>query len=91
MSDFVGLLIAGGLEAADATQPARWNSLEVAKLVVSSATPIVIFVLGYGKVRFAEKVVSPNRATIDFSGFAPLLDRLAAVIADYQNAPPWAP
>jgi RNA-directed DNA polymerase len=43
----------------------------------------------YGKVRFAEKVVSPNRTTIDFSGFAPLLDRIVAVIDDYKNAAPW--
>lgn len=45
----------------------------------------------YGKVRFADKVVSPNRATIDFTGFAPLLDRIVAVIDDYQNAPAWQP
>ena len=34
----------------------------------------------YGKVVFAEQVVVPRAATIDFSGFAPLLDRIVAVL-----------
>jgi RNA-directed DNA polymerase len=34
----------------------------------------------YGKVVFAERVVVPNAATIDFSGFTPLLDRIVAVL-----------
>jgi retron-type reverse transcriptase len=34
----------------------------------------------YGKVVFAERVVVPNAATIDFSGFAALLDRIVAVL-----------
>lgn len=42
----------------------------------------------YGKFVFAEKVVRPNVATIDFSGFATLLDRIVAVIDDYS--PPLA-
>ncbi len=37
----------------------------------------------YGKYVFAEKVVRPKAGTIDFSGFAPLLDRIVAVIDDY--------
>lgn len=47
----------------------------------------------YGKVVFAEKVVRPNVAAIDFSGFDSLLQRIAACIADYaakaaMSAPP---
>jgi len=34
----------------------------------------------YGKVIFATRVVEPNAAKIDFSGFAPLLDRIVAVL-----------
>jgi RNA-directed DNA polymerase len=34
----------------------------------------------YGKVVFAKRVVIPNAAAIDFSGFAPLLDRIVAVL-----------
>ena len=34
----------------------------------------------YGKVVFAKQVVVPNAAAIDFSGFAPLLDRILAVL-----------
>lgn len=34
----------------------------------------------YGKVVFAERVVVPNAATIDFSRFATLLDRIVAVL-----------
>jgi RNA-directed DNA polymerase len=37
----------------------------------------------YGKVVFAEKVVRPNKGSIDFSGFDILLTRIAACIADY--------
>jgi RNA-directed DNA polymerase len=49
----------------------------------------------YGKVVFAEKVVRPNIATIDFSGFDTLLQRIAACLADYAakaaiGAPPAA-
>lgn len=40
----------------------------------------------YGKFVFAEKVVRPNADTIDFSGFAPLLARVTAVI-DHYTAP----
>ncbi len=38
----------------------------------------------YGKYVFAEKVVRPNAGTINFSGFAPLLERIAAVIDHYS-------
>lgn len=38
----------------------------------------------YGKYALAESVVRPNAATIDFSGFAPLLDRMVAVIDHYS-------
>jgi RNA-directed DNA polymerase len=34
----------------------------------------------YGKAIFAARVVEPHAATIDFSGFAPLLDRIVAVL-----------
>jgi len=40
----------------------------------------------YGKFYFAEKVVRPNAATINFANFAPLLDRIVAVI-DHYSAP----
>jgi RNA-directed DNA polymerase len=39
----------------------------------------------YGKVVFAEKVVKPAAAEIDFSGFAPLLDRLWAAIEHHHS------
>ncbi len=42
----------------------------------------------YGKVVFAEKVVRPNAATIDFLKFSTLLDRLTAVLDDYAANPP---
>ena len=42
----------------------------------------------YGKLLFAKQVVQPKAATIDFTGFAPLLERIVAVIDDY--APPTA-
>ena len=48
----------------------------------------------YGKVVFANRVVIPNAAAIDFSGFAPLLDRLLAVLdhhAALKMAPPAPP
>lgn len=38
----------------------------------------------FGKVRFTEKVVKPNAATINWAGFAPLLQRLADVVDDYK-------
>lgn len=38
----------------------------------------------YSKQVFAEKVVRPNEATIDFTGFAGILDRICKVIADYK-------
>ena len=40
----------------------------------------------FGKFVFAEQVVRPNANKINFDGFKQLLDRIAAVIADY-NAP----
>ncbi|MER8376264.1 retron Ec67 family RNA-directed DNA polymerase/endonuclease [Mesorhizobium sp. M1406] len=40
----------------------------------------------YGKARFAEKVVRPNIATIDFSKFEVLLSRIIAVLDDYSAA-----
>ena len=40
----------------------------------------------YGKFLFAEKVVRANADTIDFSGFTPLLERIASVI-DHYTAP----
>jgi RNA-directed DNA polymerase len=48
-----------------------------------------------GKQIFAHKVVRPNAAQIDFSGFKPLLDNIVAVIKAHdaslaQAAPPAA-
>jgi hypothetical protein len=42
----------------------------------------------YGKARFAEKVVQPQKDTIDFSKFAGLLDRIVAALDDYTANPP---
>ena len=39
----------------------------------------------YGKSTFASRVVEPNAATFDFTGFAPLLNRIVAVINDYKG------
>ena len=39
----------------------------------------------YGKWPFATQVVQPNAAAIDFTGFAPLLERIAAVIDNYKQ------
>lgn len=38
----------------------------------------------YGKFIFAEKVVRPNASTINFANFAPLLQRIVAVIDHYK-------
>lgn len=38
----------------------------------------------YGKTAFAEKVVRANATKINFSGFGPLFDRIAAVIDHYK-------
>jgi hypothetical protein len=45
----------------------------------------------YGKVVFAEKVVRPNVATIDFSRFVVLLDRIVAALDHYASARAGAP
>jgi RNA-directed DNA polymerase len=42
----------------------------------------------YGKHAFAENVVKPKIDTIDFSGFTPLLERIAAAIAHHTPSPP---
>lgn len=42
----------------------------------------------YGKQRFAEKVVQPQKDTIDFSKFSGLLDRIVAALNDYTANPP---
>lgn len=42
----------------------------------------------YGKAIFAKNVVLKNEKTINFEGFRPLLDALAAVLDDYK-ARPW--
>lgn len=39
----------------------------------------------YGKVIFAEKVIRPNAATIDFSEFDELIRRIEACINDYKS------
>ncbi len=45
----------------------------------------------YGKFVFAEKVVRPHADKIDFTGFAPLLERIAAAIDHYKPPAPAAP
>lgn len=42
----------------------------------------------YGKQRFAEKVVQPQKYTIDFSKFSGLVDRIVAALNDYTANPP---
>jgi retron-type reverse transcriptase len=42
----------------------------------------------YGKSRFAEKVVQPQKDTINFSKFSALLDRIVAALDDYAANPP---
>ncbi|WP_454762320.1 retron Ec67 family RNA-directed DNA polymerase/endonuclease [Caulobacter segnis] len=39
----------------------------------------------YDKQTFLEKVVSPNAATLNWAGFAPLLNRISLAIIDYQT------
>jgi RNA-directed DNA polymerase len=39
--------------------------------------------LHYGKVHFAEKVIQKDAQTIDFNGFIPVLNNIAAIIADF--------
>lgn len=41
----------------------------------------------YGKQRFAEKVVQPQKDAIDFSKFVGLLDRIVAALNDYATKP----
>ena len=44
----------------------------------------------YGKFAFATRVIEPNANTINFSGFAPLFDRIVAVLehsAGLKKAP----
>jgi retron-type reverse transcriptase len=41
----------------------------------------------YGKYVFAERVVRPNQATIDFSKFLPILTRIGDAIAHYASQP----
>ena len=38
-----------------------------------------------GKAIFAEEVVKKNASAIDFTGFTPVLDNLAAILADYAT------
>lgn len=40
----------------------------------------------YGKVKFADEVVRPNAASIDFSGFADLLSRIDQCLTHYKTA-----
>ena len=42
----------------------------------------------YSKTVFAKKVVIPNADKIDFSGFEKLLDRIVAVLDDYEQQKP---
>lgn len=42
----------------------------------------------YGKTRFAEKVVRPQKDTINFTKFGGLLDRIVAALDDYATNPP---
>lgn len=38
----------------------------------------------YGKVRFAERVIKPHKESVNFTGFAPLLQRITNAIDDYK-------
>lgn len=38
----------------------------------------------YGKMDFADKIIRANLASINFTDFEPLLDRLVAVVKDYK-------
>jgi RNA-directed DNA polymerase len=38
----------------------------------------------YGKYLFAEKIIKPNYLTVNFNGFAPLLERIVQVMNAYQ-------
>lgn len=42
----------------------------------------------YGKLVFAERIVAPQAANIDFSGFVPLLDRIVATINYHSTIEP---
>jgi RNA-directed DNA polymerase len=44
-----------------------------------------------GKQIFAHRVVRPNAATINFEGFKPLLDNIAAIIKTHLAPPASAP
>jgi hypothetical protein len=39
----------------------------------------------YGKKVFATKVIAPNKATVNFAGFVPLLNAISAAINDYKS------
>jgi RNA-directed DNA polymerase len=39
----------------------------------------------YGKYLFSKLIVKKNQATIDFSGFNPILERIEAVLEDYKR------
>jgi hypothetical protein len=41
-----------------------------------------------GKAAFATKIVAPLAGEISWTGFAPLLDRIAAVLSDYAEKKP---
>jgi hypothetical protein len=41
----------------------------------------------YGKLWFADKIIKPQAAIINFSNFGPLLDRVVAVLDDYAASP----
>ncbi len=45
----------------------------------------------YGKQAFAERVVKPNAATTNLSGFTALLDRIVAAIDHYEASKAAAP
>jgi hypothetical protein len=40
----------------------------------------------YSKQVFAEKIIKPQAASIDFKGFAPLLDRIVAALDDFEGS-----
>lgn len=42
----------------------------------------------YGKIVFAHKVIAPNAATIDFTGFRPLLSNIVAAITHHKQSLP---
>jgi hypothetical protein len=70
----------------DCFQPVTLNTLLGGKKLNYKNTPIDE-TTEYGKAFFAEHVVKAGAATIDFTGFDVLLDRIRQVLAHYATLP----